>query len=218
MILSNKEILEEIRRRNIKIGELTGNEPPDQAPFNTTSVDLKLSSEVYIPKENALAVDLYKDPKITSLLDSNCDTIDINKKTPFILRPKNFILSKTKEKIHLTSDRKCFAARVEGKSSRARCGLTVHCTAPTIHAGFEGHITLEISNLSTWPFLLYPDMYICQLIIEEVKGDIADIKSQYHGQYSATGRSQDQEPIEQTVERILKGLRLVNRNVQSFLK
>jgi len=211
MILSNKEILEEIRRRNIKISGLNGNEPPDQEPFNTTAVDLKLSSKVFIPKKNALAVDLYKDNKVTDLLESNCEAIDLNEKTPFILKPKDFVLSTTKEEIHLPSDRTCFAARVEGKSSNARCGLTIHCTAPTIHAGFKGHITLEISNLSTWPFLLYPDMYICQLIIEEVKGDIAKKDSQYHGQYLATGRSQyqdqnkqPQEPIEQTIERILK--------------
>ena len=32
------------------------------------------------------------------------------------------------------------AARVEGKSSYARCGLLAHFTAPTIHAGFEGRV------------------------------------------------------------------------------
>lgn len=42
------------------------------------------------------------------------------------------------------------AARVEGRSSLARIGLMLHLTAPTIHAGFEGNITIEM--LSHSPF------------------------------------------------------------------
>lgn len=38
----------------------------------------------------------------------------------------------------------CF---IDGKSTRARTGLIVHLTAPTIHAGWSGKITLEIANL-----------------------------------------------------------------------
>ena len=49
------------------------------------------------------------------------------------------------------------AARVEGKSSLARFGLLVHFTAPTIHAGFEGQIALEIMNLGPISIILTPD-------------------------------------------------------------
>lgn len=62
------------------------------------------------------------------------------------------------------------AARIEGKSSFARCGLLVHFTAPTVHAGWKGRLTLEIKNLGSNPVTLYQGMPICQLILEEVLG------------------------------------------------
>lgn len=80
------------------------------------------------------------------------------------------------------------AARIKGKSSRARCGLLIHFTAPTVHPGFEGRLVLEIINLGPSPILLTPGMYIAQLIVEEVKGIPNDEHpSEFQGQLSATG-------------------------------
>ena len=62
------------------------------------------------------------------------------------------------------------AARIEGKSSLARLGLAVHMTAPTIHAGFDGHIRLEIVNHGPLPIRLRPGMRLCQLIFEQTLG------------------------------------------------
>jgi hypothetical protein len=42
----------------------------------------------------------------------------------------------------------CF---VNAKSTKARTGLIVYFTAPTIHAGWAGNVTLEISNLGPLP-------------------------------------------------------------------
>ena len=80
-----------------------------------------------------------------------------------------------------------YSARVEGKSSLARCGILIHFTAPTIHAGFSGPITLEIINLGPFTFLLSPGMYICQLIIEEVKGTPLSAPNQFSGQSTPAG-------------------------------
>jgi dCTP deaminase len=79
------------------------------------------------------------------------------------------------------------AARIEGKSSYARCGLLVHFTAPTIHAGFKGTITLEIMNLGPYAISLRPQMPICQLIIEEVRGVPFRSDSQFQGQSQPAG-------------------------------
>ena len=62
------------------------------------------------------------------------------------------------------------AARVEGKSSLGRLGLGVHITAPTIHAGFNGRIRLEIINHGSLPIRLRAGMRICQLIFEQTLG------------------------------------------------
>jgi dCTP deaminase len=74
----------------------------------------------------------------------------------------------TREYVNLKEAR--LGARVEGKSSLARIGLSIHVTAPTIHAGFEGRIRLEIMNHGILPIRLKPEMRICQLILEQTVG------------------------------------------------
>jgi dCTP deaminase len=80
------------------------------------------------------------------------------------------------------------AARVEGKSSYARCGLLVHFTAPTIHAGYAGTITLELINFGPIPIALYPGAPICQLIIEQVHGIPFRNDSQFQNQSHPSGK------------------------------
>ena len=57
-------------------------------------------------------------------------------------------------------------ARVEGRSSMGRLGVTMHVTAGFIDPGFEGNITLEISNIGAMPVALYPGQRVCQLVFE----------------------------------------------------
>jgi dCTP deaminase len=109
---------------------------------------------------------------------------------PLVLAPHRFILGRTHERVCLplqVDGEKSLAARVEGKSSYARCGLLVHFTAPTIHAGFDGTITLEIMNLGPYSIVLRPQMPICQLIIEEVRGIPFRNDSQFQGQARVAG-------------------------------
>jgi len=63
----------------------------------------------------------------------------------------------------------------------------VHFTAPTIHAGFDGRITLEMKGLGDYPIVLYPGLPIAQLIIEQVAGTPFENKSQFQGQRLPTG-------------------------------
>jgi dCTP deaminase len=103
-----------------------------------------------------------------------------------------FVLGQTIEEVNfpISPAGQFFAARLEGKSSLARCGILVHFTAQTIHAGFRGKITLEIINLGPFDFLLTPDMFICQLIIEEVKGSPVNAPNQFIGQSTPAGLKQ----------------------------
>lgn len=79
---------------------------------------------------------------------------------PFVLHPGEFVLGATYERVELADD---IAARLEGKSSLGRLGLLTHSTAGFIDPGFNGHVTLELSNTATMPILLYPGMRIGQL-------------------------------------------------------
>jgi dCTP deaminase len=63
----------------------------------------------------------------------------------------------------------------------------VHFTAPTVHPGFEGNLTLEMINLGPTSIVLRPGRPIAQLIVEEVKGLTRPNPSQFHGQTSPEG-------------------------------
>ena len=96
------------------------------------------------------------------------------------------MLGRTLERVSLplVEGKVCLAARIEGKSSRARVGLLVHFTAPTVHPDFSGTLTLEMINLGHASILLVPEMPIAQLIIEEVRGFPIRNRSQFQGQNS----------------------------------
>ena len=60
-----------------------------------------------------------------------------------MVEPGEFLLARTLEKVQIPNDLVGF---VEGRSSYARFGLTIHITAPKIDPGFKGSITLKIAN------------------------------------------------------------------------
>ncbi len=77
-----------------------------------------------------------------------------------VLHPREFILGVTSEFVELPEQ---LIANVEGKSSLGRLGLVVHATAGFIDPGFAGHVTLEITNLTEQPLIIYPGMPIGQI-------------------------------------------------------
>ena len=79
---------------------------------------------------------------------------------PFILHPGEFVLGTTLERVRLPDD---LVARLEGKSSLGRLGLLIHSTAGFIDPGWNGQVTLELSNVSTLPITIYAGMKIGQV-------------------------------------------------------
>ena len=77
------------------------------------------------------------------------------------LKPHAFGLASTRETITLPDD---VVACIEGKSSLARDGLSIHCTGGWIDAGFSGQITLEIYNQGTRPIVLREGMSVGQIV------------------------------------------------------
>ena len=88
------------------------------------------------------------------------EQFEVRSDEPWILHPGEFALGSTWEYVKLDST---VAARLEGKSSLGRLGILTHSTAGFIDPGFEGHITLELSNVSTLPVKLWPGMKIGQM-------------------------------------------------------
>ncbi|MEZ0229917.1 MAG: dCTP deaminase [Planctomycetota bacterium] len=193
MALSNVEITKALKDGRLKIDPAPGPQPGSaETPYDTTSVDLRLGHEVAVVKDQQpISIDLRKRKFADLLSDNNTETYEISEAQPFTLSPNKFVLAKTLETVELPilDGGRSLCARVEGKSGYARCGMLVHFTAPTIHAGFKGTITLEIINLGAINILLYPEMYICQLILDTVVGAKPISKeSQFHGQTRPGGQ------------------------------
>ena len=70
------------------------------------------------------------------------------------------MLGSTLERVALPDD---LVARLEGKSSLGRLGLLIHSTAGFVDAGWDGHLTLELSNVANLPIAIYPGMKIGQI-------------------------------------------------------
>ena len=201
MILSNAAIFEALDDGRLAI---TPEPTPrfdapggQESPYSTFSVDLTLSPLLHVPDAGVpLRADLSTGRGISRALAALTTAQEIDPSQGWRLDPGKFVLGQTAERVHLrlpddlddrAGDRPILAARVEGRSSLARFGIIVHFTAPTIHAGFEGHITLEMMCHSETSFTLYPGMAVCQLILEPLVGVPIERESQFQHQDSPTG-------------------------------
>lgn len=194
MILSNVEIHKALDEKRLVLDPEPQPRTPGAAgtdcPYQTTAVDLRLADEIsYLKDGLPLDINLGRGG-FAALFGPNSISQRLTPEQPFVLRPGRLVLGRTLERVELPlgEDGRCLAARVEGKSSYSRCGLLVHFTAPTIHAGFSGTITLELYNMGTLGISLYPGTPICQLIVETVKGIPFRNDSQFHGQKAPGGK------------------------------
>jgi dCTP deaminase len=179
VILTDREIKIHLSKKLIII------EPsPADVAYSSTSVDLTLDPVMNEFKQEQPGIERNVDPsspdfRSDAVVQELTNKIELTGEG-YLLAPKKLILAWTHEYVNLTSN-SLLAARVEGKSSLARLGLAVHMTAPTIHAGFDGHIRLEVVNHGPLPIRLKPHMRICQLIFEQTLGTP---ERAYQGQFS----------------------------------
>lgn len=85
-----------------------------------------------------------------------------------LIRPGGFVLWQTKEEIGTPIEDPRYICFIDGKSTRARTGIVVHLTAPTIHGGWSGKVVLEIVNLGPFTFILEENDVIAQLTVATI--------------------------------------------------
>jgi dCTP deaminase len=149
VILSDRDI-----RAAISSGAV-GIEPFDDAGVQPSSVDLRVD-RFFRTFHNARHP--YIDVK--KPMDDLTELVEVAEDEAFILHPGEFVLGSTQEYVRLPDD---LVARLEGKSSLGRLGLLIHSTAGYVDPGFEGHLTLELSNVANLPITIYPSMKIGQI-------------------------------------------------------
>lgn len=154
-ILSDKTIKEYLEEGKIVIDPLK-----DEQQIQPSSVDMRLGDEFKVFK---VIREPYIDPKDEEDIAEYMESSTVPEGEAFIIHPNEFALATTQEYVKVPDD---LVARVEGRSSMGRLGVTMHVTAGYVDPGFEGRITLEISNIGAMPVALYPGQRVCQLVFE----------------------------------------------------
>lgn len=149
MIFSDRSIKEALAEGRIGI------DPFEPAFVQPSSVDLRVDRGFRVFQNHRHPA---IDPR--SPQDDLTRLVEVSEDEPFMLHPGEFVLGATLETVRLGVD---VVARLEGKSSLGRLGLLIHSTAGFIDPGFEGAITLELSNVATLPIAIYPGMKIGQV-------------------------------------------------------
>lgn len=159
-------------------------DPWDPGMVQPASVDLRLGDSFRVFHNHRIAaIDLAAPPSELT------EHVGVPDGESFVIHPGEFVLGRTEERVAIPDD---IVARIEGKSSLGRLGLIVHATAGFVDPGFEGTLTLEITNLTRVPIVLWPGKPIAQLSFmtldraaERPYGH-PDLGSHYHGQIEAT--------------------------------
>ncbi|WP_336336991.1 dCTP deaminase [Haloarcula brevis] len=177
MILSDADILRRLEQGDLVVEPL---DDPD-IQIQPASIDLRLGREfLEFQHANIPCIHPNSEDEVADYVE---ETV-IEEGGEFILHPGDFVLGTTHERVAIPDD---LIAHVEGRSSLGRLAIVVHATAGLCDPGYEGQITLELSNLGTAPVALTPGMRISQLTFTELKTPAdrpygAERGSKYQGQ------------------------------------
>lgn len=144
MILAQPELREAVKR-----GEIVFDPPLEDKQWGEASVDLRLGFR-FTKLKKVEGVKFSVAEGLATLASTGLwvtkdlrDEDEFGKPETFTLNPDEFILAMTYENIKVPNN---MIALVEGRSTYARVGLSMHQTAPWIQPGFDGPIILEIMN------------------------------------------------------------------------
>src|SRR3990170_7382521 len=154
MVLSDRSI-----RRLVADGRI-GIDPYEESLLQPSSVDVRVDRYFRVFR-NAR----YPYIDVKQEMEDLTELVEVDGDDPFILHPGEFVLGSTLERVTLPDD---LVARLEGKSSLGRLGLLIHSTAGFIDPGWDGHVTLELSNVANLPITLLDGMKIGQISFQRL--------------------------------------------------
>jgi len=178
VVLSDRTIARQLEEGRIII------EPYDDSLLQPSSVDVRVDRFFRVFHNARYAFIDVKEPQ-----EELTELVEIDDERPFILHPGEFVLGSTLERIALPDD---LVARLEGKSSLGRLGLLIHSSAGSIDPGWDGHVTLELSNVANLPITIYRGMKIGQISFMQLSEPAdkpygsGELGSKYQGQKGPT--------------------------------
>ena len=178
MVLSDRTI-----RRLLGEGRI-GIEPYEEELLQPSSVDVRVDRLFRVFRNSR-----YPFIDVKQEMEELTELVEVEPDEAFILHPGEFVLGSTLERITLPDD---LVARLEGKSSLGRLGLLIHSTAGFIDPGWDGHVTLELSNVANLPITIYYGMKIGQVSFVQLSEPAehpygtGELGSKYQGQIGPT--------------------------------
>ena len=178
MVLSDRTI-----RRLLEEGRI-GIEPYEEELLQPSSVDVRVDRLFRVFRNSR-----YPFIDVKQEMEELTELVEVDPDEAFILHPGEFVLGSTLERITLPDD---LVARLEGKSSLGRLGLLIHSTAGFIDPGWDGHVTLELSNVANLPITIYYGMKIGQVSFVQLSEPAehpygtGELGSKYQGQIGPT--------------------------------
>jgi dCTP deaminase len=178
LIFSDRSIKQAIAEGRVEI------DPFDERYVQPSSVDLRVDSLFRVFENHRYP---HIDPRVPQ--EDLTKLVEVIDGEPFVLHPGEFVLGSTLERVRLGTD---VVARLEGKSSLGRLGLLIHSTAGFVDPGFDGYLTLELSNVANLPISIYPGMKIGQISFYQMTTDAdhpygsGEAGSKYQGQRGPT--------------------------------
>ena len=174
MFLSDATIL-----KLIEEGKIVFKPKLEEKNIRPAGIRLHLGADILIPK-----------PDQTIDITGNCE-VAFEKKIMdadgYTLKPGEFILGTTLERFQLPRHT---IGMIDGRSTMARLGLSIHCTSSIVDGNFDEPrtVVLEIKNHSPFSLVLKPKAAVAMLVITELTTPIAQhSQSQYHGQIGVEG-------------------------------
>lgn len=162
MILSDRDIV-----RALEDGRIVIDPAPDLGTqLGSVSIDFCLGRTFMVFEHSRYS---FIDPRQPQSIGDAMRTIEVEGEDAFIMQPGDFALASTVETLELPDD---LLGRLEGRSSIARLGITVHSTAAVFEPGWIGTATMELSNLGRMPVALYPGMRICSFSFQTVSSPV----------------------------------------------
>ncbi len=181
MILSDKSI-----KRYLESGLLGIDPIPDLANIGSSSVDLTLGEDLLVLGSGVVDLEPRKLRVAGTLMGTK---FKIPPGDYYELEPGELVLASTRERLVFPGS---IAGRLEGRSSLGRLGLMVHGTASHFDPGFQGHVTLELSNQGPYRIRLRTGVRICAMVFESV--DLS-VEVPYWMKPTAKYVNQDQLPL-----------------------
>ena len=180
MVLSDREIKDLMHAKELII---TGINPRDLY-IGPSSMDLHLDNKAKILVNDipdGVAIDTKNKESVDSMFRIHNDW------SKLIIYPGEFYILSTKERMVFPKN---VAGFVHGRSSLARLGINIHA-AGFVDPGFNGTITLEVTNFTNVPIILYDNMRICKMVFirtgESVETGYSEKQdAKYNGQEGPT--------------------------------